>query len=406
MSIVSGISRILATCLLLSVTAHAQTICEPMFYYHPSSPVITVAKPVPTDWFMVRFSPTHIARIDSAYIGFGIQKTAATAHTNDTLIVKVYDSPFPPATVLDSYVAAIPPNLQGQVPDSYWVIEFEFDGYSATLDPPRDFTIAWKISGPAADQARISLRKPSANAHRSLVLAQTGMPVRATDYFFPSPQPADSVDFNIEARICYPQGVPVELSAFSISMIRGQAQLQWRTDSESGNRGFSIERAQGGSSAKGIRLWQTLGFIPGNGTTTSKHEYAFVDPSPFLAASENGEVLYRLRQEDFDGSYTYGPVQSINVVIPESGTALAPCFPNPARSSDKVRVSFHQTENGFLHLTLVDALGRVQKDLLSDTFAPGSHGLTLSLQDLHPGSYYLVLASGDNRSVRPLIITE
>ncbi len=396
--------RILALVCVWTSLSQAQPIYETLMNYDPQATTSVINKNLPTDWFLVRFSTPYPAQIDSAIIGFGIQKSSSTAGQLDTIIVKLYDSPLQPLKPLDSFVAAIPANLSGQIPDNLWVIEFIFDGFIATVNSARDFYLAWKISGPPADIARIQVKKPAVNAIRSIVLPQTGIPINATPYFFPNPQQSDSVDFLAETHVNFYNGVPVELLQFSTSLEKGAAVLTWKTASETNNRGFIIERAMGSATSERFRLWQRIGSVPGQGTTSEPHSYRFVDLEPWVAASAEGNVLYRLKQEDFDGTITTSAVQSLQVASAE-GWALDPCWPNPARGTDRVHISYRQSDDETVLLRLVDLQGQERLVRTLNTSA-GAHLVPIDLPMLPAGTYYLLLTAGERRLVRSFRIID
>ena len=75
-------------------------------------------------------------------------------------------------------------------------------------------------------------------------------------------------------------------------------QLKWRTDSETNNRGFDIQRSYDG------QLWKSIGFANGGGTTQHTRNYNYIDyPNP-------GIIYYRLRQVDWDGQFDLSNIVS------------------------------------------------------------------------------------------------
>ena len=49
-----------------------------------------------------------------------------------------------------------------------------------------------------------------------------------------------------------------------------------------------------------METWEKIGFVEGNGTSTSPKNYSYSDH-----LSAYGDVSYRLKQIDYDGSYEY-----------------------------------------------------------------------------------------------------
>ena len=96
-------------------------------------------------------------------------------------------------------------------------------------------------------------------------------------------------------RSVTPANIPVELLSFNGFVVDNIVKLEWYTATEINNKGFEIER-----SLNEKTNWQKIGFVEGNGTTTDKKSYSFVDKSISI-----GTYFYRLKQIDFDGSYHY-----------------------------------------------------------------------------------------------------
>ncbi|MBK7966284.1 MAG: hypothetical protein IPK10_14025 [Bacteroidetes bacterium] len=68
--------------------------------------------------------------------------------------------------------------------------------------------------------------------------------------------------------------LPVEWLSFDAKPISSNVLLQWRTASENGNDYFNVERSRDGSS------FETIGQVPGNGSTSSISSYTFTDYTP------------------------------------------------------------------------------------------------------------------------------
>ena len=92
--------------------------------------------------------------------------------------------------------------------------------------------------------------------------------------------------------------LPVDLDYFNIICQDNEAVLEWRTWSEVNNDFFQIERSQD------LFEYEIIGYVDGNGSTSSPNEYNFVDQS--ILPSKY--YYYRLKQVDYDLGYKYyGP---------------------------------------------------------------------------------------------------
>lgn len=132
----------------------------------------------------------------------------------------------------------------------------------------------------------------------------------ALDAGDPSYSPTPNVDQRGTNRDALPdiggfEGVgpaPVTLVGFSGRQVDSGILLSWETASELENRGFSIERRSDG------HIWQSIGWVAGMGTTDMPQAYTFLD-----AFVPKQQVLYRLKQIDWDGVYAYSHTLAITL---------------------------------------------------------------------------------------------
>jgi len=118
--------------------------------------------------------------------------------------------------------------------------------------------------------------------------------------------------------------IPVELVSFTAEVIENVVKLFWLTASETNNFGFEIERSFDGE------VFSEIGFVAGNGTTTTPQHYTFDDDK-----LKHGKLYYRLKQIDTDGSFDYSDVILVQVSFPEV-FSLAQNYPNPFNSETKI----------------------------------------------------------------------
>ncbi|MCB2204583.1 DUF1566 domain-containing protein [bacterium] len=188
--------------------------------------------------------------------------------------------------------------------------------------------------------------------------------------------------------------VPVEMSSFRATTFPGSLQvaLHWRTESETNNLGFYVER----KTAKGSS-WERLeeGFVPGQGSTTQSSDYNWTDRVP-----GEGTWYYRLRQVDTDGSFSYSPSIMAAVSVLPSTLSLS-IAPNPVTAGAQIQFSLER--DATVTLTVHDLLGKKRVTVLDAAqLSAGWHGMTLQASALPPGMYLcrLSTAAGDQRSIR------
>ncbi|MCW8960585.1 MAG: fibronectin type III domain-containing protein [Ignavibacteriaceae bacterium] len=99
--------------------------------------------------------------------------------------------------------------------------------------------------------------------------------------------------------------VPVELTSFTASVKDAGVLLEWTTATEINNMGFEIQRNLSA-------VWESIGFIEGNGTTTEIKNYQFFnDLSEFNSSIK---LEYRLKQIDFNGVFSYSDIVEVEFV--------------------------------------------------------------------------------------------
>lgn len=107
-------------------------------------------------------------------------------------------------------------------------------------------------------------------------------------------------------------------------------ELTWATAQEWENAGFEIERA----TSSDLTTWTKIGEVKGQGYTETPTEYNFEDTE--LPAA-GGNILYRLKQIDMDGSFAYSVTRSIQVKGLKGQTTWI-VYPNPSSPGTYVTI--------------------------------------------------------------------
>lgn len=402
------ILALFAVCSLSVTTMYAQVPCEAHRLFNPTGQELVYVTTMPTPWWGIKFHVEWDAEVDTAFVAFGVERHQNSGLIPDTLEMRILDDKLPSFYVLDQNTVVIPPNLHGLVPDAYYIMEFEFSPPVASVPGDSRFWLSWRLRGPSGDKARIRLKYPAANARRSVVIGAAGDTTIATVFVKQALGLGrqDSVDLWGEVRVCYPNGIPVELSAFTAAYRAGEAQLRWETATETNNFGFDIERLAASSEESGLRIWQRIGFVEGKGTTTEPHSYSFVDPTPEDAMQSGGAVYYRLRQIDTDGTTDLSHVAQIQIPL-ETGFVLEQSYPNPASlANGRTTLIVQLAQDGPVRIEMYDALGRHVRTLHDGALNAGRHFVDVPLTGLRTGSYFYRLSAGDRHLTRRLLITE
>lgn len=195
--------------------------------------------------------------------------------------------------------------------------------------------------------------------------------------------------FTIKAKV-----LPVELARFAVVPgENGAVHLHWETASETNNFGFQVQRRFGQGE------FQTIGFVAGNGSTTTRRQYQFVDRPAAV------EVLaYRLRQLDFDGASAFSEIRTV-LVAPPAAFTLSRNYPNPVRltppSGAVAKFDFTVPAEALVTGKIFDLTGRLLATVTAKQYRSGWHSLEWKIPaKTAAGIYFFQLEAGGQRLVQ------
>jgi photosystem II stability/assembly factor-like uncharacterized protein len=184
--------------------------------------------------------------------------------------------------------------------------------------------------------------------------------------------------------------VPVELVSFTCEVSNPNIRLHWITASELNNQGFEVERKTSESN-----LWQTIGNVPGRGTTTNSTDYYFNDDNLAPAVYN-----YRIKQVDYDGSIEYSQVINADLTTPNT-FRLEQNYPNPFNPSTSI--SYSIPNNSFVTLKVYDILGNEVATLVNQTQAAGNYIFSFDASNLSNGVYLYSIKADNFSDVKKMI---
>jgi hypothetical protein len=185
--------------------------------------------------------------------------------------------------------------------------------------------------------------------------------------------------------------IPVEFVSFTANVINKKATLIWKTATEVNNFGFEIER--GTSETPFTRI----GFVDGAGNSLSEKEYSFVDE-----LNRSDHYSYRLKQIDFDGSFTYSNTVEVNFEFIPTDYSLSQNYPNPFNPSTTIQYALPKVS--FVTIAIYDILGKEVKLLVNEEQNPGEYKIVYDAKELSSGVYYYTIKAGDFSQNRKMIL--
>lgn len=178
--------------------------------------------------------------------------------------------------------------------------------------------------------------------------------------------------------------IPVELTSFTAKLAGSNVALNWETATETNNSGFEIERLILKDNISGE--WTRIGFVEGHGTTSEISKYSFSDK---LISVNGTAAKYRLKQIDYDGTFTY--TETVEVPIVVNKFVLEQNYPNPFNPATVVKYSIPYESN--VKITIYNSLGEVIKTLFSGVKQAGSYEVNFDAKGISSGIYFYSLSA-------------
>ncbi|WP_276497261.1 SGNH/GDSL hydrolase family protein [Pontibacter litorisediminis] len=153
--------------------------------------------------------------------------------------------------------------------------------------------------------------------------------------------------------------LPVELKSFHAAKSATGVLLEWETASEVNNDRFEVERKLENEP------FTLLGAVPGAGDSQLPLKYTFRD-----VGLPEGQVYYRLRQVDTDGTFSYSKVVAVHSKRTTAPTARL--YPNLVTGSEELNLTIGGLEeHAPVSVALVNSTG---KSLSQQTMQTGGQG--------------------------------
>lgn len=189
--------------------------------------------------------------------------------------------------------------------------------------------------------------------------------------------------------------LPVELTRFEARLESGVAVLEWDTASETNNDGFAIEHTTLQRLEGEGTTWNSIGWMPGAGTTLDANTYTF-------RASElqAGVHRFRLRQIDLDGATSLSSIVEVSIVSSEPELEV---FPNPARDAVSVRVAAPQ--DGRVVVSVYSLLGERIAILADKTVDTSTQTFNWNIGGIASGVYLVRVETHSGTRTQRLVVT-
>lgn len=183
--------------------------------------------------------------------------------------------------------------------------------------------------------------------------------------------------------------LPIELLSFDAIMNDKHVDITWATATEINNDYYTIEKSKDGIN------FETSSIVDAAGNSVSLINYKDVDTNPF-----EGISYYRLKQTDFNGTFSYSKIVSVNYTLSNDGISV---FPNP--TDGEININIKDLEGKEVLVVIRDITG---KECFSKVIISQENLQLIAVdseQKLAAGTY-IVTASTSNKLYSKKIIVK
>jgi hypothetical protein len=177
---------------------------------------------------------------------------------------------------------------------------------------------------------------------------------------------------------CSSCALPIELVSFDAKANNGIVELDWMTSMEVNNSYFTVERSESGY------YFEPISIVKGAGNSNGLKSYKDYDLKPLDADI----VYYRLKQTDFDGTYTYSKMVAVGKMNLSANEFSI--LPNPSESGVFTISGKQDDADESSTVEILDYTGRV----ISESTLP-TNSSTIDLSTYSRGLYIVRITSGD-----------
>lgn len=179
--------------------------------------------------------------------------------------------------------------------------------------------------------------------------------------------------------------LPVVLSKFTATKRKNSVDLQWQTLSETNCDYFGIERSNNGND------YNELSQIRGAGTTISTNDYQYTDHAP-----AQGDNYYRLRQVDFDGSFSYSPIRVISMNNGKDINVI------PTVAYADIRLDLSESLEADAQIDIIEvSTGRIVQTI---NLSAETSSQTMSVADFAAGMYFVKMINGSEVITKRFVV--
>jgi hypothetical protein len=195
--------------------------------------------------------------------------------------------------------------------------------------------------------------------------------------------------YTIGTKNYYASSLPIELINFNAILNGKKVDVTWATATESNNYYYTIEKSKDGVN------FETSSIVDAAGNSLSMLYYKDVDANPY-----EGISYYRLKQTDFNGTFTYSKIVTVNYSISYDCITI---FPNP--TDGEININMKDMEGNEFLVVIRDILG---KECLCKLIVSRENQQLIARDSEHKlaSGTYIITASSNNKLCSQIIIVK
>ncbi len=198
-----------------------------------------------------------------------------------------------------------------------------------------------------------------------------------------------SWDESLDGPVVLGSGLPIELISFDAYYKGKEVNITWQTATETNNDYFTIERSENGT------IFEPNGIVDGAGNSNALLTYFDIDHSPL-----SGTSYYRLKQTDFNGTYSYSKIVAVKPLSLSDGGFMI--YPNPTDADFQLAVSGDGDEE--IEIVISDLAGKKEYSKVFFTSADTHIESIQPNNKLAPGTYLITAISKNGSFTQKLIV--
>ena len=221
-------------------------------------------------------------------------------------------------------------------------------------------------------------------------------PSTSTMFFGSTNNPATNISGgNSYVPLQLPTVLPVKFNHFNALANILDVNLDWEVAGETASTDhYEIERSNNGKD------FSTISRVAKSTVSSlSNKQYTGIDANILSKMASGSLVYYRIKEVTRTGKLFYSDIRNVRMGAQSEFTVNI--FPNPAH--DMAVLNVNMTNSGSMMIQLLDATGKL---VLSQTASAMKGGNTqqLDIQNLHSGTYFVKVISGDQVKTTRLVI--